>query len=729
MSYGKSYGLLLLVFLTSQSVLSQTNRINYNNQELFLNGSNLAWFNFSNDVGAGKTDFDSFADFCLAIHDQGGNSFRWWLHTDGSSSPEFNESGYVVGPGSTTISDIKKVLDIAWKREVGVVLCLWSFDMLRSSNTATILNRNKLLLTDTAYTRSYINNALIPMVDSVKGHPAIIAWEIFNEPEGMTNLLSWSDVNKVSITDIQRFVNLCAGAIHRTDPNALVTNGSVSVSYITDVVVPTLQKTADVLSQYSEAEKKEMEENFFNKYGFKQTAEQLITQFQILAPAASYNYYSDSRLIEAGGDEEGYLDFYQFHFYDWQGKALCPYINPASKWNFDKPVVVGEFYMKSFPNPPAIILVKNLYRDIFNNGYAGAMAWSWTDNEVTQKTDILAGIKSIWDLSKESVDVNGISGDFPTVSITSPADNSQFDSGSSVEIIADAADSDGMVVKVEFFADDTLKIGEATSEPFRVTWANTVDGEHKLTAVATDDRDNQRKSGIITITIGKPLMTKLEAETAQIKSSGGIAISSDATASNGLFVNVGAQTGSITWNFDNNYEAGNYEIAFGYRLSYDTPKKQFINVNGNRITELSFDGVMNKWLEKKMNVDLITGQNSIQMEMSWGYMQVDYLSVPTIVVTDIGTFKKIPNRFSISQNYPNPFNPATTIRYSLEKPVRVKLFVFDILGRQVAVLVDEIQNAGIHESHFNAANLASGVYFYRIEAGSFVQSKSMLLLK
>jgi len=82
--------------------------------------------------------------------------------------------------------------------------------MLRSSNSTTVLNRNRLMLTDTAYTNAYINNCLIPMIDSLRGHPAIVDWEIFNEAEGMSNEFGWTGIDHVAMSDIQRFVNLCS---------------------------------------------------------------------------------------------------------------------------------------------------------------------------------------------------------------------------------------------------------------------------------------------------------------------------------------------------------------------------------------------------------------------------------------------------------------------------------------------------------------------------------------
>jgi len=88
-----------------------------------------------------------------------------------------------------------------------------------------------------------------------------------------------------------------------------------------------------------------------------------------------------------------------------------------------------------------------------------------------------------------------------------------------------------------------------------------------------------------------------------------------------------------------------------------------------------------------------------------------------------------PTEFMLGQNYPNPFNPATTISYALPKDSHVKLTVFDVLGRQVSVLIDRAQTAGQHKLSFDAARLPSGLYFYRIDAGVFRQTRRMLLLK
>ena len=89
----------------------------------------------------------------------------------------------------------------------------------------------------------------------------------------------------------------------------------------------------------------------------------------------------------------------------------------------------------------------------------------------------------------------------------------------------------------------------------------------------------------------------------------------------------------------------------------------------------------------------------------------------------------MPQRWSVEQNYPNPFNPRATIKYGLPKSSVVKLGVYDILGREVSVLVNDRRDAGVYEVKFDGSNLASGVYFYRLQAGDFVQSKSRMILK
>jgi N-acetylneuraminic acid mutarotase len=91
--------------------------------------------------------------------------------------------------------------------------------------------------------------------------------------------------------------------------------------------------------------------------------------------------------------------------------------------------------------------------------------------------------------------------------------------------------------------------------------------------------------------------------------------------------------------------------------------------------------------------------------------------------------RQLPNGFQLYQNYPDPFNPTTIISYSIPSTSHVRLAVYDIFGQEVAVLISEVRKAGIYDVSFSGANLASGVYFYRLSTGNFTQAKKMLLVK
>jgi len=103
--------------------------------------------------------------------------------------------------------------------------------------------------------------------------------------------------------------------------------------------------------------------------------------------------------------------------------------------------------------------------------------------------------------------------------------------------------------------------------------------------------------------------------------------------------------------------------------------------------------------------------------------------------TAVENEESLPREFSLDYNYPNPFNPTTTIRYQLPERSTVSLKVYNTLGQEVLTLVNEVQSAGAHSVIFDAKNnknsysLASGVYFYRLQAGDFMQTRKMILLK
>jgi hypothetical protein len=100
----------------------------------------------------------------------------------------------------------------------------------------------------------------------------------------------------------------------------------------------------------------------------------------------------------------------------------------------------------------------------------------------------------------------------------------------------------------------------------------------------------------------------------------------------------------------------------------------------------------------------------------------------TVGITD-DKEREIPNRFALAQNYPNPFNISTVIHYQITTTSNVTIEIYDILGRKVETLIEEEQPSGYHRAIWNAESKSSGIYFYRIQAGDFVESRKMMLLK
>jgi hypothetical protein len=147
-------------------------------------------------------------------------------------------------------------------------------------------------------------------------------------------------------------------------------------------------------------------------------------------------------------------------------------------------------------------------------------------------------------------------------------------------------------------------------------------------------------------------------------------------------------------------------------------------VNNNR-TEYTYDGtILNKNDDIQANLIEEVSQQWNGTEWINTQMQI-YIYIPTAVEET----KETITNYSLQQNYPNPFNPSTKIKYSVPQSSEVIIKVFDVLGNEIETLVKEEKPTGSYEITWNAANLPSGVYFYRLKADSFIDTKKMILLK
>ena len=105
------------------------------------------------------------------------------------------------------------------------------------------------------------------------------------------------------------------------------------------------------------------------------------------------------------------------------------------------------------------------------------------------------------------------------------------------------------------------------------------------------------------------------------------------------------------------------------------------------------------------------------------------MNLTKLTGTSIDDPSGLPTEFALEQNYPNPFNPSTQIRFALPMDSKVRLTVYDMLGREVAVLADDVRPAGRHAVTLDATRYASGIYLYRLEAGTATFTRKMTLIK
>ncbi|MGE5807055.1 MAG: endo-1,4-beta-xylanase [Ignavibacteria bacterium] len=126
------------------------------------------------------------------------------------------------------------------------------------------------------------------------------------------------------------------------------------------------------------------------------------------------------------------------------------------------------------------------------------------------------------------------------------------------------------------------------------------------------------------------------------------------------------------------------------------------------------------------NAFLLNSNGSERPALEW---LRDYLDTVNVVVGVDDDNKVLPGKFQLFANYPNPFNPITNIRYDIAATSQVTIKIFDVLGRHIQTLVNEMQSPGQYTVTFNASDLSSGIYFYRIEAGNFVAVKKLMLMK
>lgn len=183
---------------------------------------------------------------------------------------------------------------------------------------------------------------------------------------------------------------------------------------------------------------------------------------------------------------------------------------------------------------------------------------------------------------------------------------------------------------------------------------------------------------------------------------------------------------AIPW--DRNYNSGD-SILYKY-LNYDSIITSFqsdtSDTNGLIIFTSTESTVIDTGESFDIYIAVAVGDSASDIASAMTAAEARYANI----ITDIDPGEtEVPNDYYLSQNYPNPFNPSTTIEYKIPSGNFVELKIYDVLGREVKTLVNEYKNSGAYKVSFDAGIFASGVYFYRLKAGNFVQTKKMLLMK
>lgn len=216
---------------------------------------------------------------------------------------------------------------------------------------------------------------------------------------------------------------------------------------------------------------------------------------------------------------------------------------------------------------------------------------------------------------------------------------------------------------------------------------------------------------------------------------------------------IGATAETITWSANQPYPGGTLGRHAGGQVYGQNPNFPYVLFTGGdpngagtstKVETYGYNTTTNAWdlgpnkTTGVSNIDNfvgITRNDTLYMVCLGGYNGSivtavnEWLCLGPATLTGISNNGIVPKNYSLEQNYPNPFNPTTNIKFALPVSGNVEVKVFDVLGNEVATIVNEYKSAGTYTADFDASSLSSGVYFYTLKSGSFIESKKMLLVK
>jgi hypothetical protein len=598
------------------------------------------------------------------------------------------------------------------------------------------------------------------------------------------------------MADIQMVTNLCAGAIHRTDSTAKVTTGAWALTAETDAnPVAKRVPLAERIAAMSAQEKERIENAWEAHYHFREPAAQIIAHYEA---TANYNWYRDDRLIQAGLDSLGTLDFYTAHYYDnGMPRFVCPFVNPCSTYGLTKPLVMAEFAPVTTLGLP----YTDLYDALLSGGYAGGMSWSLNQAGLTGvdngliTANALASLGLMFAGHPQEIDADPVpgnvyaysavpteidSGETSTLSWKTALGTSATLNGTPVSTIGTLAVTPPVTTTYTLVATGTIvdtlrrtvevyRSGHIIAftgtpdtltpgEPFLLKWLTAHNSQVRLNGNAVARVDSMivhpdSSQSYTLITGGAERDTLAVRATVvpvnQLNRALGKAVSASGTSTTPGFTdrgalvdgNVNSQWASAAsgrqWvliDLGQQFQLArvvirwgdNYATAYSLQTSTDRgswPTVRTISSGAGGTEILDSLAVTGRYVQ-------LTVTSRLNQALGFAVRELEAYGVPQSPTSvSPATPQAVPDRFVLMQNYPNPFNPSTTIRFGLPSRARVQLTVYTALGQRVGDLVDGDMEPGYHAVQFNAAGLATGVYFYRLRAGSFVQTQKFLLVR
>jgi hypothetical protein len=351
-----------------------------------------------------------------------------------------------------------------------------------------------------------------------------------------------------------------------------------------------------------------------------------------------------------------------------------------------------------------------------------------------------------------------ISNKAPFIQITSPEDSAKYTSPATVKITVNAADVDGSISKVEYY-NGAAKLGESSKSPFTFVWTNVTKGSYLLSATATDNSGLTTLSDTVKFsvvlpelpydTIPYPIPGRIEAENYDL---GGQGIAYYDLSSGNKFniyrfddVDVGKCNDTT-----GGYAIGNFQLGEWVQYTVNVTKEADYDIefrvnstSANSAISLLVDSVdvtgklvvpttgSSGWTSiVKKDIPLTAGKKILKLIPLAEFANINYIAFSPSAAEDVDKYTEVmPKDYKLYQNYPNPFNPATNIKYDVPKNSYVLIKVYNILGKEISTLVKQEKSAGSYEVHFDGSRLSSGIYFYTIRVGNYLNTKQMVLIK